>query len=78
MIKEDYMFDVVSMDYDSIKQDLIDNENSQALEKLEKLSVKELDDIMWKVDEMFSNTRAELWSDFLFQVCEKIKEEKWV
>jgi len=76
MIKEDYMFDVVSMDYDSIKQDLIDNENSQALEKLEKLSVKELDDIMWKVDEMFSNTRAELWSDFLFQVCEKIKEEK--
>ena len=76
MIKEDYMFDVVSMDYDSIKQDLIDNENSQALEKLDKLSVKELDDIMWKVDEMFSNTRAELWSDFLFQVCEKIKEEK--
>jgi len=76
MIKEDYMFDVVSMDYDSIKQDLIDNENSQGLEKLDKLSVKELDDIMWKVDEMFSNTRAELWSDFLFQVCEKIKEEK--
>ena len=76
--KEDYRFDVVSMDYDSIKQDLIDNENSQALEKLDKLSVKELDDIMWKVDEMFSNTRAELWRDFLFQVCKKIKEEKWV
>jgi hypothetical protein len=75
-VKEDYMFDVVSMDYDSIKQDLIDNENSQGLEKLDKLSVKELDDIMWKVDEMFSNTRTELWSDFLFQVCKKIKEEK--
>tara|TARA_R100001530_G_scaffold92312_1_gene64107 strand:- start:403 stop:636 length:234 start_codon:yes stop_codon:yes gene_type:complete len=75
-VKEDYMFDVVSMDYDSIKQDLIDNENSQGLEKLDKLSVKELDDIMWKVDEMFSNTRAELWSDFLFQVCKKIKEKK--
>ena len=77
MIKEDYMFDVVSMDYDSIKQDLIDNENSQGLEKLDKLSVKELDDIMWKVDEMFSNTRAELWSDFIYEVCEKIKGEKW-
>ena len=76
MIKEDYMFDVVSMDYDSIKQDLIDNENSQALEKLDKLSVKELDDIVWKVDEMLSNARAELWNDFLFEVCKKIKEEK--
>ena len=75
-VKEDYMFDVVSMDYDSIKQDLIDNENSQGLEKLDKLSVKELDDIMWKVDEMFSNTRAELWSDFIYEVCEKIKGEK--
>ena len=77
MSKAAYKFDVVSIDIDSIEQDLIDNENSQALEKLDKLSVKELDDIMWKVDEMFSNTRAELWSDFIYEVCEKIKGEKW-
>ena len=76
MSKAAYKFDVVSIDIDSIEQDLIDNENSQALEKLDKLSVKELDDIMWKVDEMFSNTRAELWSDFIYEFCEKIKGEK--
>jgi len=76
MIKEDYRFDVVSIDYDSIKQDLIDNENSQALEKLDKLSVSELNDILLKVDNMFDSQRSELWIDFLFQVCKKIKEEK--
>jgi len=76
MIKEDYRFDVVSIDYDSIKQDLIDNENSQALEKLDKLSVSELNDILLKVDNMFDSQRSELWIDFLFQVCKKIKENK--
>jgi len=76
MSKEDYRFDVVSIDYDSIKQDLIDNENSQALEKLDKLSVSELNDILLKVDNMFDSQRSELWIDFLFQVCKKIKENK--
>jgi len=76
MNKENYIFDVVSIDYDSIKQDLIDNEENKALEKLNNLSVKELENILWKVDEMFSNTRAELWKDYLYEVCEKIKELK--
>jgi|14_taG_2_1085336.scaffolds.fasta_scaffold94091_3 hypothetical protein len=35
MIKEDYMFDVVSMDYDSIKQDLYNSETD--LKRLEYL-----------------------------------------
>ena len=42
MNKKDYRYDVVSIDYDSIRQDFIDNNNSQALEKLDKLSVGEL------------------------------------
>ena len=76
MSKAAYKFDVVSIDIDSIEQDLIDNENSQALEKLDKLSVGELEDIVFKVDNMFDSQRSELWIDFLFQVCEKIKEKK--
>lgn len=76
MNKENYIFDVVSIDYDSIKQDLIDNEDNKALEKLDNLSVKELENILWKVDEMFSNIRAELWKDYLYEVCEKIREVK--
>jgi len=74
--KKDYRYDVVSIDYDSIRQDFIDNNNSQALEKLDKLSVGELEDIVFKVDNMFDSQRSELWIDFLFQVCEKIKEKK--
>ena len=76
MNKKDYRYDVVSIDYDSIRQDFIDNNNSQALEKLDKLSVGELEDIVFKVDNMFDSQRSELWIDFLFQVCEKIKEKK--
>tara|TARA_R100001244_G_scaffold54065_1_gene46826 strand:- start:986 stop:1261 length:276 start_codon:yes stop_codon:yes gene_type:complete len=73
---DDYRFDVVSIDIDSINQHFIDNEDNQGLKKLEKLSKGELENLMWKVDDMFSNIRAELWSDFIYEVCEKIKEKK--
>ena len=73
---DDYRFDVVSIDIDSIKQDFIDNEDKKGLKKLEQLSKDELQDVMYKVDDMFNNTRSELWQDFLYEVCEKIKEEK--
>tara|TARA_R110002124_G_scaffold106143_6_gene257646 strand:- start:438 stop:668 length:231 start_codon:yes stop_codon:yes gene_type:complete len=73
---DDYRFDIVSVDIDSIKQDFIDNEDKQGLKKLEQLSKSELESIMWKVDDRFSNTRAELWNDFVHEVCKKIKEEK--
>ena len=73
---DDYRFDIVSVDIDSIKQDFIDNEDKQGLKKLEQLSKSELESIMWKVDDRFSNTRAELWNDFVYEVCKKIKEGK--
>ncbi len=73
---DDYRFDVVSIDIDSIKQDFIDNEDKKGLKKLEQLSKDELQDVMYKVDDMFNNTRSELWQDFLYEVCEKIKEKK--
>jgi hypothetical protein len=73
---DDYRFDIVSVDIDSIKQDFIDNEDKQGLKKLEQLSKSELESIMWKVDDMFNNTRAELWNDFVHEVCKKIKEGK--
>ena len=73
---DDYRFDVVSIEIDSIKQDFIDNEDKKGLKKLEQLSKDELQDVMYKVDDMFNNTRAELWQDFLYEVCEKIKEKK--
>jgi len=75
-IDKEYIFDIVSVDIDSINQEFIDNEDKQGLKKLEQLSKSELESIMWKVDDRFSNTRAELWQDFLYEVCEKIKEEK--
>ena len=73
---DDYIFDIISVDIDSIKQDFIDNEDKQGLKKLEQLSKSELESIMWKVDDRFSNTSAELWNDFVYEVCKKIKEEK--
>ena len=73
---EDYNFDVVSIDIDSINQHFIDNEDDLGLKKLKKLSKEELENIMWKVDEMFSNVRAELWNDFIYEICEKIKANK--
>jgi len=75
-IDKEYIFDIVSVDIDSINQEFIDNEDKQGLKKLEQLSESELESIMWKVDDMFNNTRAELWQDFLYEVCKKIKEEK--
>lgn len=73
MIIDDYSFDVVSIDIDSIKQDFIDNEDKQGLKKLARLSKDELENILNQVDNKFSNTRAELWNDYIYDVCEKIK-----
>tara|TARA_R100000353_G_scaffold137938_1_gene98040 strand:+ start:726 stop:956 length:231 start_codon:yes stop_codon:yes gene_type:complete len=73
---DEFNYDVVSIDLDSINQHLIDNEDNQGLKKLEQLSKNELQDIVFKVDDMFCNTRSELWQDFIYEICQKIKEKK--
>lgn len=73
---DEFNYDVVSIDLDSINQYLLDTKDNQGLKKLEQLSKAELQDIIFKVDDMFCNTRMELWQDFIYQVCQKIKEKK--
>ena len=73
---DEFNYDVVSIDIDSINQHLLDNKDNQGLKKLEKLSKAELQDIVFKVDDMFCNTRSELWQDFIYEICQKIKEKK--
>lgn len=75
MDKKHFKFDVVSIDYDSVKQEFIDNKDTKSLEKLDKLSFQEWDDILWKVDDKFGDIRAELWQDFLYEICETIKKQ---
>lgn len=73
---DEFDYDVVSIDLDSINQHFLDNEDNQGLKKLEQLSKDELQDIVFKVDDMFCNTRSELWQDFIYEICQKIKEKK--
>lgn len=73
---DEFDYDVVSIDLDSINQHFLDNEDNQGVKKLEQLSKDELQDIVFKVDDMFCNTRSELWQDFIYQICQKIKERK--
>ena len=73
---DEFDYDVVSIDIDSINQHFLDNEDNQGLKKLEQLSKNELQDVVYKVDDMFNNTRSELWQDFIYEVCQKIKERK--
>lgn len=75
MDKKHFKFDVVSIDYDSVKQEFIDNKDTKSLEKLDKLSFREWDDILWRVDDKFSDMRAELWQEFLYEVCDTIKKQ---
>ena len=73
---DEFDYDVVSIDLDTINQHFLDNEDNQGLNKLEQLSKDELQDIVYKVDDMFCNTRSELWQDFIYEICQKIKEKK--
>ena len=62
---DEYNYDVVSIDLDSINQHFLDNEDNQGLKKLEQLSKDELQDIVFKVDDMFC-TRDRNFGKILF------------
>jgi len=73
---DEFNYDVVSIDIDSINQHFLDNKDNEGLKKLEQLSKNALQDVVFKVDDMFNNARSELWQDFIYEVCQKIKERK--
>tara|TARA_R110002051_G_scaffold233966_2_gene295476 strand:+ start:777 stop:1025 length:249 start_codon:yes stop_codon:yes gene_type:complete len=76
LAKENYRYEIIAIDMHSIKQYLIDEENKEGLKKLEQLSISNLEDIMYEVDEEFSILRIELWEDYLYEVCKKIEEDE--
>jgi hypothetical protein len=70
-----YKYNLVSLDFDTVKQELIDDEQNKALEYLDTMSKEELNDIMFKCDDKVNTPRFDLHCDFLYEVCEMIKEK---
>lgn len=73
MSKEDYKYNLISLDYHNIKQELIDDEQHGALEKLHEMSSEDLNNIILKADNKVNQPRADLHCDFLYEVVNILK-----